>query len=158
MRTRYNAQRFREAYGMHRPCLARFGLALVLAAMPFAFAQADEAVDAVAVAPMQDVTFGGGTGDSFSVEQISRSENVVTVLLRPMGEGCVFRFPLSVGRSVQLRADTPTGQTLLCKVTLQPITEDGTAYFGAECSEATISHEHKCPPEGETASIDHPQH
>ena len=31
------------------------------------------------------------------------------------------------------------------------------ARFGAECNEAPISREMKCPPEGDTASVDHPQ-
>jgi hypothetical protein len=144
---------------MNRPCLVRLCSAVVaLFAIPLGFAHSEEAIETFAVAPLQAVTFGGGDGDSFSVEQISRGDNTVTVLLRPMGERCTFRFPVSVGRSVQLRADTPGGQSLLCKATLQPITEDGTARFGAECNEAPVSHEHKCPPDGDTASIDHPQH
>lgn len=144
---------------MKRPCLVRLGLAVVaLTAVPLAFAYSQEAIETFAVAPEQAVSFGGGDGDSFAIEQISRNDNTVTVLLRPMGERCTFRFPVMVGRSVQLRADTPTGQSLLCKATLQPITEDGSARFGAECNEAVVSHERKCPPDGDTASIDHPQH
>jgi hypothetical protein len=108
------------------------------------------------VAPQQAVTFGG-SGDSFAVEQISRNDNTVTVLLRPKGESCTFRFPVIVGRSVQLRADTPSGQSLLCKATLHPITEDGSAQFDAECNEEPVSQERKCPPEGDTASIIYPQ-
>jgi hypothetical protein len=46
---------------------------------------------------------------------------------------------VGVGRSVQLRSDTPSDQTLLCKATLQPITEDGAAQFGAECTEGPRS-------------------
>jgi hypothetical protein len=126
-------------------------------AIPCAQALAEDTTETFSIAPLQAVTFGGGTGDSFSVEQISRHDNSVTVLLRPMGEGCVFRFPVTVGRSVQLRADSPTGQGLLCKATLQPITEDGSAQFGAECNEAPVSHEHKCPAAGDTAAIDYPQ-
>lgn len=159
MRTRYNAIKSKEAYGMNRPCLVRRGLAvLALTAIPLAFAHSEEADETFSLAPLQAVTFGGGAGDTFSVEQISRSDNSVTVLLRPMGESCTFRFPVSVGRSVQLRADTPTGESLLCKATLQPITEDGSARFGAECGEAPVSHELKCPPAGDTAAIDYPQH
>ena len=138
---------------MRIPCLVRTGLAtLALATLPISLAHSQD--DTFAIAPQQVVTLGGGDGDSFAVEQISRQDNAVTVLLRPMGEGCTFRFPVTVGRSVQLRADTPGGQSLLCKATLQPITEDGTASFGAECSEEPVSHERKCPAEGNTAAID----
>lgn len=144
---------------MKLPCLVRLGLAaFALTAVPLALAYSEESMDTFAIEPLQAVSFGGGDGDSFSVEQISRSDNTVMVLLRPMGESCVFRFPVSVGRSVQLRAETPSGQSLLCKATLQPITDDGTARFGAECSEAPASHERKCPPDGDTASVDRPQH
>lgn len=138
---------------MKRPC--RLGLsAIALAAVPLFLAHAEDAGDTFSVAPQQAVTFGGGEGDSFAVEQISRNDNTVMVLLRPMGEGCTFRFPVSVGRSVQLRADTPTGQKLLCKATLRPITEDGSAEFGAECNEGPVSLERKCPPNGDTAAVD----
>jgi hypothetical protein len=138
---------------MRFPCLVRSGLAaFALAALPFSLAHAQD--DTFAIAPQQVVTLGGGDGDSFAVEQISRHDNAVTVLLRPMGERCTFRFPVTVGRSVQLRADTPSGQSLLCKATLQPITEDGTASFGAECNEEPVSRERKCPSEGDTAAID----
>lgn len=140
---------------MRSSCLVRLGLAVVaLAVAPLSLAYAEDAGETFSLAPQQAVTFGGGDGDSFAIDQISRNDNTVTVLLRPMGEGCTFRFPVSVGRSVQLRADTPTGQTLLCKATLQPITEDGSARFGAECNEGPVSHERKCPPEGDTAAID----
>ena len=138
---------------MRIPCLVRTGLAtLALATLPISLAHSQD--DTFAIAPQQVVTLGGGDGDSFAVEQISRQDNAVTVLLRPMGEGCTFRFPITVGRSVQLRADTPGGQSLLCKATLQPITEDGTASFGAECNEGPVSRERKCPAEGNTAAID----
>ena len=141
---------------MRIPCLVRSGLAVfALAALPFSLAHAQD--DTFAIAPQQVVTLGGGDGDSFAVEQISRQDNAVTVLLRPMGEGCTFRFPVTVGRSVQLRADTPGGQSLLCKATLQPITEDGAAQFGAECTEGPRSDEHKCPAEGDTAAVTYPQ-
>lgn len=149
---------------MKHPCLVRFGIAAVALAAAFSMAahsegsSAEDGPETFSVAPLQAITFGGGDGDSFSVEQISRNDNTVMVLLRPMGEGCVFRFPVAVGRSVQLRADTPTGQSLLCKATLHPITEDGAAQFGAECNEEPVSHEHKCPPGDDTASIDYPQH
>jgi hypothetical protein len=45
----------------------------------------------------------------------------------------------------------------MCRATLQPITEDGNARFEAACDEAPIAREAKCPPEGDTASVDHPQ-
>ena len=137
---------------MTRPSLITLGLAGVVLA--YALPAAVRADDTFSVAPQQMVTFGGGDGDTFAVEQISRNDNMVTVLLRPKGESCTFRFDVGVGRSVQLRSDTPSGQSLLCKATLQPITEDGTASFGAECSEEPVSHERKCPAEGNTAAID----
>jgi hypothetical protein len=139
---------------MKFPCLIRTGLAVFALAAPLSFAHSGDAGNTFSLAPLQVVTFGGGDGDSFAVERISRNDNTVTVLLRPMGEGCTFRFPVSVGRSVQLRADTPNGQTLLCQATLQPITEDGTAQFGAECNEGPVSHERKCPADGDTAAVD----
>jgi len=138
--------------------LSRLGLVVIaLAVLPCALAHSEDAADIFSVAPQQAVSFGGGDGDSFAVEQISPSDNSVTVLLRPMGEGCSFRFPVSVGRSVQLRADTPDGQGMLCKATLQALRADGSAEFGAECNEAQVSHERKCPPDSDTASIDYPQ-
>jgi len=108
---------------MTRPSLITLGLAGVVLA--YALPAAVRADDTFSVAPQQMVTFGGGDGDTFAVEQISRNDNMVTVLLRPKGESCTFRFDVGVGRSVQLRSDTPSGQSLLCKATLQPITEDG---------------------------------
>jgi hypothetical protein len=147
---------------MKRPCLVRSSLAAVaMLAAPLVLSVnvlAEDAVETFAIEPLQSVSFGGPESDSFSVEEISRHTNSVTVLLRPMGEGCVFRFPISVGRSVQLRTDMPSGQTMMCKATLQPIGEDGIARFGAECNEEPISHEHKCPADGDTASVDRPQH
>ena len=133
-------------------CIASLALACVLPVI----AHAD---DTFSVAPSQVVTLGGGAGDEFAVEQISRNDNMVTVLLRPKGESCTFRFEVGVGRSVQLRSDTATGQSLLCKATLQPLTQDGAAEFGAECTEEPVSSsELKCPPDGDTAAINYPQH
>jgi hypothetical protein len=112
------------------------------------------AEDTFSVGPQQVVTFGSnGDADTFAIEQISRNDNSVTVLLRPKGESCTFRFDVGVGRSVQLRSDGPSGHSMVCKATLQPITEDGTAQFGAECAEAPVSAERKCPPAGDTAAI-----
>ena len=140
---------------MTRPSLITLGLAGVVLA--YALPAAVRADDTFSVAPQQMVTFGSGDGDTFAVEQISRNDNMVTVLLRPKGESCTFRFDVGVGRSVQLRSDTPSGQSLLCKATLQPITEDGAAQFGAECTEGPPSDEHKCPAEGDTAAVTYPQ-
>ncbi len=114
------------------------------------------AEDSFAVAPQQVVAFGDGGGDAFAVESISRQDNTVTVLLQPQGENCTFRFEVGVGRSVQLRTPTTTGQQMLCRATLQPLTDDGTAHFGAECSDEPISNEPKCP-EGDTAANTYPQ-
>jgi hypothetical protein len=141
---------------MNLPCLVRLGLAgLALAILPFSIAHAD---DTFSVAPQQAVTFGGGTGDTFAVEQISRHDNTVTLLLRPKGETCTFRFDLIVGRSVQLRSDAPGGQSLLCKATLHPITEDGSAQFDAACTEQPAANDdRKCPTDGSTAAMAYPQ-
>ena len=161
MRTRYSVRRIREAHGMKHPCLGGLAFAaVVIAATPLALAHANESLDTFAVAPQQAVSFGtdDNDSDSFSVVQISRADNTVTVLLRPMGESCFFRFPVLVGRSVQLRTGAADGQSLLCKATLQPITEEGSARFDASCTEEPISREHKCPPDGDTASVDRPQH
>lgn len=138
---------------MTRPCCIRVGFLAALLCVAALGARAEEETDEISLRPQQAVTFGGGDGDSFSIEQISRNDNTVTVLLRPMGETCVFRFPVMVGRSVQLRASTPAGHSLLCKATLHPLSDDGTAQFGAECNEEPISAEPKCPPEGDTASV-----
>jgi hypothetical protein len=139
---------------MKRPCLIGLGLAgFVLAAVPLSLAHAGDDSDTFSVTPQQAVTFGGGAGDTFAVEQISRNDNTVTVLLRPKGESCTFRFDVIVGRSVQLRSDTPSGQSLLCKATLHPIIDDGSAQFDAECTEQPATTERKCPTEGSTASV-----
>ena len=132
-------------------CIASFAFACALPVI----AHAD---DTFSVIPSQVVTLGNGEGDAFAVEQISRNDNTVTVLLRPKGESCTFRFAVGVGRSVQLRSDSGTGQSMLCKATLQPLTQDDAAEFGAECTEAPVSSSGpKCPPDGDTAAIDYPQ-
>jgi hypothetical protein len=131
-------------------CIASFAFAC---ALPVG-ARAD---DTFSVTPSQVVTLGNGEGDAFAVEQISRNDNMVTVLLRPKGESCTFRFDVGVGRSVQLRSDSGTGQSMLCKATLQPLTQDDAAEFGAECTETPTSSELKCPPDGDTAAINYPQ-
>lgn len=113
--------------------------------------------DTFAVGPQQAVSFGDGEGDSFAIESISPDDNVITVLLRPMGEDCVFRFQVGVGRAVQLRSGAPSGQSMMCKATLHPLKTDGAAEFGAECSEAKVSHDRKCPAGDDTASVDYPQ-
>jgi hypothetical protein len=141
---------------MKRLSLVSIGLAgLALACVLPVTAHAE---DTFSVGPQQMVSFGAGNGDAdtFAVEQIPRNDNMVTVLLRPKGESCTFRFDVGVGRSVQLRSDGPSGQSMVCKATLQPITEDGAAQFGAECSEAPVSAERKCPPAGDTAAITSP--
>lgn len=145
---------------MPRPSLVSLYIAGVIAGLALAcvlpgLAHAD---DTFSVAPSQVVTLGGGSGDEFAVEQISRNDNMVTVLLRPKGETCTFRFEVGVGRSVQLRSDTASGQSMLCKATLQPLTQDGAAEFGAECTEEPVSSsELKCPPDGDTAAVNYPQ-
>jgi len=137
---------------MRRPSLSL--LSLLVASLACIPANAE---DTFAVAPQQVVAFGDGEGDAFAVESISPHDNSVTVLLRPQGEDCTFRFDVLVGRSVQLRTPTITGQQMLCRATLQPLTGDGTAQFGAECSEEPASSELKCP-EGDTAANTYPQH
>src|SRR5690349_14473750 len=93
---------------MGNPRRIRLGLAAIaIAAAPLAMAFAQDTNDTFSVAPQQSVSFGTSENDSdsFAVEQISRNDNTVTVLLRPKGENCNFRFDVSVGRSVQLRTD-----------------------------------------------------
>ena len=67
---------------MNFPCLIRTGLAVIALAAPLSLAHSEDAGDTFSLAPLQVVTFGGGDGDSFAVEQISRNDNTVTVLLR----------------------------------------------------------------------------
>ena len=117
--------------------------------MPLTLAYAD---DTFTVVPQQAVSIGEGDGDTFAVEQILRNDNSVVVLLRPKGEDCTFRFKVSVGRSVQLRTDTPAGQSFLCKATLRPIIDDGSVQFGADCTAQSRSDERKCPPQSNSAA------
>ena len=140
---------------MPRPSLVSLRIASFVFACALPFVA--HANDTFSVTPSQVVTLGNGEGDTFAVEQISRNDNMVTVLLRPKGESCTFRFDVGVGRSVQLRSDSGSGQSMLCKATLQPLTQDNAAEFGAECTEAPTSSELKCPPEGDTAAINYPQ-
>ena len=75
---------------MPRPSL----VSLCIASVAFACALpvVAHADDTFSVTPSQVVTLGNGEGDAFAVEQISRNDNMVTVLLRPKGESCTFRF------------------------------------------------------------------
>ena len=125
-------------------------LALLLAATFLSSALADETFS---VAPEQAVTIGGGAGDTFGVESLSQKDRMAVVLLRPKGEDCTFRFPLSVGRSVQLRSEDASGQSLLCSATLRSISDDKRALFGADCTPQPRSKERKCPPEGDAAAV-----
>lgn len=127
---------------------ALFGLLLAvtpLAAAPYA----DEAFT---VTPGQAVSIGGGDGDAFAVERISRNDNAVVVLLHPKGEDCTFRFSVNVGQSVQLRTQASDGQSFLCKATLRPIIDDSRAQFAAECAEQSHADERKCPPDSNAGS------
>ena len=123
-------------------------LALFLTAA-FSPALADETFS---VAPEQAVTIGGGTGDTFGVESLSQKDRMAVLLLRPQGEDCTFRFPLFIGRSVQLRSEDASGQSLLCSATLRSITDDKRAQFGADCKPQPRSNERKCPLEGDAAA------
>ena len=118
-------------------------LGLVLAVAPVAPPHAD---GTFTVTLEQAVTIGGGDGDTFGVERISRTDNTVTVLLRPRGEDCTFRFSVGVGQSVQLRTDGSDGQSLLCWATLRLIIDDTRVQFAADCAERPSSTERKCPP------------
>jgi hypothetical protein len=114
------------------------------------------AEDTFTVLPQQAVSIGEGKGDSFMVERISPKENALVVLLRPKGEDCTFRFVVDVGQSVQLRIDTPLGQSFLCETTLRPIVDAQSVQFRAECAERPASQERKCPPtNGTTAAATH---
>lgn len=141
---------------MPRPSLVSVCIAAL--ALAYALPHVARADDTFSVTPRQVVTLGDGEGDAFAVEQISRNDNTVTVLLRPKGESCTFRFAVGVGRSVQLRSDSGSGQSMLCKATLQPLTQDDAAEFGAECTETPAwPSAPKCPANGDTAAIDYPQ-
>jgi hypothetical protein len=104
------------------------------------------------VAPEQAVTIGGGAGDTFGVESLSQKDRTAVMLLWPKGEDCTFRFPLFVGRSVQLRTEDASGQSLLCWATLRSITDDSRAQFGTDCTVQPRSEERKCPLESEAAA------
>lgn len=119
----------------------------VLAVLALAFGlTAARADDTFSVAPQQAVSIGGDQGDTFAVEEISRADNQVVVLMRPKGEDCTFRFAVNPGTSLQLRTQTEDGQTFLCKATLRPIIDDATAQFAAECNERAPDEGPRCPP------------
>ena len=124
-------------------------LALLLAATFLSSALADETFS---VAPEQAVTIGGGEGDTFGVESLSQKDRMAVLLLRPKGEDCTFRFPLFIGRSVQLRSEDASGQSLLCRATLRSIIDDKRAQFAADCTPQPRPTERKCPPEPNTAA------
>lgn len=124
-------------------------LTLLLAATFLSSALADETFS---VAPEQAVTIGGGEGDTFGVESLSEKDRMAVLLLRPKGEDCTFRFPLFVGRSVQLRSQDASGQSLLCSATLRSITDDKRAQFAADCKAQPRSDERKCPLEPDAAA------
>ena len=105
--------------------------------------------------PQQAVTIGDGNGDSFMLERISPNDNSVVVLLRPKGEDCTFRFPVDVGRSVQLRIDSPLGQSFLCQATLRPIVDSQSVQFSAACAESRQVPSAGVPPEAEPR-LQHP--
>src|ERR1700730_12592022 len=102
------------------------------------------------------VTIGDGDGDSFMLERISPNDNSVVVLLRPKGEDCTFRFAVDVGRSVQLRIDSPLGPSFLCEATLRPIVDTKSVQFRAACAERPASAERRCPPGSGTAAATTP--
>jgi hypothetical protein len=108
--------------------------------------------DTFTVLPQQAVSLGEGNGDSFMLEAISPNDNSVVVLLRPKGEDCTFRFPVSVGQSVQLRIDSRLGQSFLCEATLRPVVNAGGVQFRARCAEKPASYERKCPPASGTTA------
>ena len=118
---------------------------------------AAHADDTFSVAPQQAVSIGGDHGDTFAVEQISRADNTVVVLMRPKGEDCTFRFSVNPGTALQLRTETADGQTFMCKATLRPIIDDAAAQFAAECSEQVIAQEPpRCPTVKDAASAPSP--
>jgi hypothetical protein len=132
--------------------------ALVLAVLALTAGIASaRAEDTFSVAPQQAVSIGGDHGDTFAVEQISRADNNVVVLMRPKGEDCTFRFTVNPGTALQLRTETLDGQTFLCKATLRPIVDDGTAQFAAECSERATEEALRCPPVKDAAHATPPQ-
>lgn len=125
---------------------------LIALLLPLSLPMAAYADDTFTVTLEQAISVGGGDGDTFGVERLSRNDNTAVILLRPKGEACTFRFPLSVGRSVQLRTDAADGQSLLCWATLRTIIDDNRAQFAAECTAQPRSDERKCPSESDTAA------
>ena len=130
-----------------------FRIILLFSALLLSTARAD---DTFTVLPQQAVTIGDGNGDSFMLERISPNDNSVVVLLRPKGEDCTFRFAVDVGRSVQLRIDSPLGQSFLCEATLRPIVDTKSVQFRAACAERPATAERKCPPGSGTAAATTP--
>jgi hypothetical protein len=130
-----------------------FRIILLFSALLLVPARAD---DTFTVLPQQAVTIGDGNGDSFMLERISPNDNSVVVLLRPKGEDCTFRFAVDVGRSVQLRIDSPLGQSFLCQATLRPIVDSQSVQFSAACAEKPASAERRCPPGSGTATATPP--
>ena len=119
-----------------------FGVVLVTwAAWP---AAADDVLD---VEPGHAISIGDDS-DRFMVEKISPEDQYVLVLLRPRKETCNFRFPVDVGRSVQLRVSYPSGKSFLCKMTLAPIVDKEVVRFSVSCEEKAVSNDTKCPAEG----------
>ncbi|KAB2939590.1 MAG: hypothetical protein K8F92_01525 [Hyphomicrobium sp.] len=93
----------------------------------------------------QVVSIGDLNSDSFALERIQEARSRVVVLFRPNGESCTFRFPLPIGRSVQLRAHGPSRQSLLCALTLRELGDTTTARFEMECIEQPHSERPRCP-------------
>lgn len=120
--------------------------------LPLSLPMAGHADETFTVTLEQAISIGGGDGDTFGVERLSRNDNTAVVLLRPKGEDCTFRFPLNVGRSVQLRTNAADGQSLLCSATLRVIIDDKRAQFAAECFAQPRSDERKCPPASDSAA------
>lgn len=97
------------------------------------------------VAPQQVISIGDWHSDSFAIEQIEQARSRVLVLFRPKEEDCTFRFPLRIGRSVQLRVHALSGQSLLCAMTLRELSDTTTARFETECIEQPHSERPRCP-------------
>ena len=126
-----------------------FLLSLVLVVLLTCVCRAD---DTFLVTGTSIVSLGAEGGDTFSFERISSESREVVVLLRPKGENCTFRFPVSIGESVMLRTMNNLGEPLLCRASLVSVKSDGTARFSADCTPHAASNERKCPPPPNSAN------
>ena len=94
------------------------------------------------VSPSQVVTLGVD-GDTFGIDHFAGDSAVI--LIRPKGESCTLRFPLSIGESLFIRTSDSDGRSMLCEAKLISIMQDQAAQFSAGCGPQVTSEDRKCP-------------